>query len=1012
MRVVGLDVGINSIGFAYVDLSTQSILEMGSRLFEAAEHPKTGASLAVPRREARGQRRRLYRKRRKVARLRSLLKAHDLKVEKCLSLSNDDLSPWQLRKQALGRKLTDREFARTLIHFAKRPGFESNRKSAPSNDEGPLITGSKELYEQMRANDFQTIGSYLASLPKQRNDPESYGRTVLREDLKAELSLIFQKQRGFGNHKATNELLEKVKDTAFHRLPLRSSLALVGGCSLEPDEKRAPKKAYHAELFVTLSRLTSLKIEGKGGEKRFLTPGEISLLEEKAHSTAKVTFTQARKYLGLGDNETFNLATYRKIKDGDNTWEAVLAQAEKATLIELNGFHTLRKALTSLSKMDWEALVHSPDDLDTIAYALSFFEAEDQIREQLSSLNLTDEQVIALLKVTGFSKTIDLSIKATKKLIPHLREGKNYGEIVRSVYPDFGKHTGQLDFLPPLKESTRNPVVDRAISQIRKVVNALIRKHGMPDHFHIETARELGNSWKIRKNIERDNKKRQAFKEETRKHAMEILGYEPNGDELAKFRLWKEQSGFCVYSGVEIKPIDLRDGTQTQIDHILPYSRSFDDSWSNKVLCFASENQAKKNETAWEYMDRKGRLAGLEDFARTQDIHRSKKLLLQDFNDEKAKEWKSRHLNDTRYVSRALSGYLEENLKPNEGIKQLVRTRKGGLTSKLRHLWGLPDKDRENDHRHHGIDALVIACSTQSMVQRVARWNRYQRGTRNDPGFFAEQPWPDFRKDALEKLDHMFVTRQPARKTGGRLHKDTIMRLKENGEGAWQAIKRVKVLDLKLSDLNNLVGVEIKDGVVTGRNAALYAVLKDRLEAYGGDGKKAFSQPIYMPTGPNAKERPQIRRVRLYDNTKSGFQVRKGFADNAEMAWTEVYEKEGKFYLLPIYTHQVATKNWPDRLIFQGKDEKDWPQVDDTYRYKFALFKNDYVVLETKKGQVREGYYKGTHRGVGTIHLEEHQGASTDNPGVKTMKSFKKYHIDLFGERSEVKEKVPWRGER
>ncbi len=1116
MRIIGLDVGVNSIGFSLVDMDKNEILEMGSHLFEAAEHPKTGASLALPRREARGMRRRTTRKARKVARLRKELIEHGLDAPKIIRLKSGDKSPWLLRKEGLERPLSDGELARVLVHFAKRPGFQTNRKSAPPNEETTFTKAGNELYEAMRADGGRTIGAWLAGQPKQRNDPERYERTVIRDHLRDEIRTLIKRQRDLGNAKATERLCEDVIEFAFFRRPLQSSLKMVGKCAVYGDEgeKRAPKKAFHAELFVALSRLANLTIMGKGekrplseeeiagferqmlksdkitfaqareilgldddarfnlasyprenltraeireraeketlvettnfsssrlanltvmspkGEERPLTMEEIAQLEQKMQKNKKVTFAQARKTLGLDDDARFNLACY---SERNLTPDEIREQAEKETLVEMAGFHTLRKALGKISKMDWAALAARPDDLDRIACALSFFESEDDIREELKKLSqpLSEDQVVALLGVTGFSKTINISLRAAKEINPYLRRGVTYMEAVLKIRPDHQTRAGERTLLPPLGESTRNPVVDRALSQIRKVVNALVRKHGMPDHFHVETARDLGRNFKERKAVEAENKKRQTFKEETRKHAAEIYGFEPNGDELARFRLWKEQDGFCPYSGEAIKPHHLQNGTDTQIDHILPRGRSYDDSWSNKVLCFSRENQAKSNLnlTAWEYMERNGKTRELEAFAARQNFHRREKLLMRDFDEEKENAWKSRHLNDTRYVARALSEYLEENLKPNPGVTKLVRTRKGELTSKLRHLWRLPEKDRQNDHRHHGVDALVIACATDGMVQKAARWSRYTRGKKGDPGFYAEAPWENFRAHALSKMDGMFVTRQPARKTGGKLHKETIMSLRCNdggGGGEWRAVKRIKVGDLKRPDLENLVDVTVVDGQPRGRNAALYQVLHDRLAAFGFKNEKgaAFAEPVFMPlkpgkTGPDGESRgPRIRRVRVYDNTRAGFRLtdkttgrEKSIADNAEMAWTEVYEKAGKFYLLPVYTWQVAAKRWPDRLITQGKPEDQWDELDASYAFLFSLFKNDFVRLEDKNGVVREGYFKGADRGTGSITIENHKGASKDRPYPKNMKFFKKYHIGLFGGRREVRERSPWRGE-
>jgi len=303
------------------------------------------------------------------------------------------------------------------------------------------------------------------------------------------------------------------------------------------------------------------------------------------------------------------------------------------------------------------------------------------------------------------------------------------------------------------------------------------------------------------------------------------------------------------------------------------------------------------------------------------------------------------------------------------------------------------------------------------MVAPAPGWSRYQRKTRNDPGFFAEAPWENFRTDALAVMETMFVTRQPSRKTKGPLHEDTIKSLRTQDDGSWRAVKRIKLPSLKLNDLENIVDVDIKNGNVTGRNVALYTVLHERLTAFDNKPDKAFANPIYMPlkpgkTGPGGENHgPEIKRVRVYDKTKAGFRLsEKSIADNSEMAWTEVYQKDGKFYLLPVYTWQVATKQWPRGLIAAKKDEADWPLVDDSYRFKFSLYKNDFVQIDNKS-EIIEGYFKGTDRTTAAITIEEHKGAKSDRLGTKTLQSFKKFNIGIFAERSEVKESAPWRGE-
>jgi len=222
----------------------------------------------------------------------------------------------------------------------------------------------------------------------------------------------------------------------------------------------------------------------------------------------------------------------------------------------------------------------------------------------------------ALVESISFDKFIYLSLKALDKILPHMREGKRYDEAVADV--GYKKDVGTKKmYLRALNQDEQNeltnPVVKRAIAQTRKVVNALIREYGQFDTIHIELTREIKRSHKDRKKIEDGQKEYQKFKEEVVADFIETFGREPRGNELLKYRLWKEQGGYCAYSGFMGKDgyIDpkklIADEKYAEIDHILPYSRSFDDSLNNKVLCLAKENQEKKNKTPYEYFNDAGR---------------------------------------------------------------------------------------------------------------------------------------------------------------------------------------------------------------------------------------------------------------------------------------------------------------------------------------------------------------------------------------------------------------------
>lgn len=495
-RILGIDAGIASIGFALVDCEEAEdkarekgeIISCGSHIFERAENPKDGSSLALPRRNYRGQRRRLNRKRRRLDAVLRLFKNSNfegLEVFDRLTEGLPNLSPWQLRSEALSRKLSDIEFARSLFHIAKRRGFQSNRKHAgPNDDDGKkMLEGAEALRKAMSESGRKTIGAYLATLDKPLNKHLGYERTVTQDLLRDEVGEIFECQATLGQNKATTPLKEEFLRIAFHRRPLKSSLDLVGYCSLEPTQKRAPKMAYHAELFVLWSRLNNLRLEPLNGMRQPLNLEQKRQLEDLAHRNASgLSFAQVRKALQLDDTVTFNLVSYRK-KDikREESWDELRKRCEKTNLAHLKGYHILRKVFKEGGECHWSSLRARESALDKMAYALSFFEEEEEIRRELSELDLSKEQEEALMQVADdFKQTLDLSLEAIVKLLPHMQKGEDYSTACDIAYPpDCHQKDKRGNRVPPFKD-VRNPVVNRALAQCRKVINAVIARHGCP----------------------------------------------------------------------------------------------------------------------------------------------------------------------------------------------------------------------------------------------------------------------------------------------------------------------------------------------------------------------------------------------------------------------------------------------------------------------------------------------------------------------------------------------------
>ncbi len=1020
---LGIDIGIASVGFAGVDLEHKTVDFRGVHIFEAAENPKDGSSLATPRREKRGMRRVIHRRAVRKREIRCLLLGYRFQdIESIDALSKKGqpvpISVWDLRKEALERKLTDGEFARVLFHIAKRRGFQSNRKGAEANDtEGKkALSGAKDLQEAMMRAGATTVGAYLATLPKKRNGDGSYERFVTRDLLREEVKFIFTEQKNFGNDKATDNLLlayagnGKSQDrntldgdgVAFYQRPLQSSEHLVGWCTFEEEEKRAPRCSYSAELFVLWSKINNLRIKDITGTEKNLTQDDKNNLIDLAHKNkGGVTYKQIRKALNLSNEQRFNIS-YRKIKDDDNDWESIRDTAEKAYFTKLSGYHALKDALETGSAVDWQHWLNARrEDLDDIARVLSFYEDKKEVDKMLSVHALSETQKDNLCNITSFSKSVDLSLMAIGKILPYMQQGLIYSDACQEAgYSHSTRETKGLSLIPPF-EDVRNPVVNRALAQTRKVINACIRKHGMPDSIVVELAREVGKNFKDRKNIERDQKKNESYRNEARQHIAEILGkIEDNvsGGDILKYRLWKEQDGFCPYAGVYIAPEQLRDSVATQIDHIIPYSRSWNDSYMNKVLCLTSENQNKGNETPTEYFQRTGKkLSALVAFARQLPPKKAENLLIENFDEDKAGEWKSRALNDTRYMAKLLKNHLQESLSLKKGIQ----ARNGSLTAHLRGIWGFAKKNRDND-RHHALDAIVLACSTQSMVKSISEHQRHGKEQRHFP-----TPWENFRRDIIGEVfgkknergvreGGIFVSRMPVRKITGAAHQETIRSISKSDK---KIIQRVKLRSLSEPMLENLVD--------KSRNIKLYNVLKERLDAHGGKADKAFAEPVYMPVNDPSKDAPRINAVRIETNEKSGIEINHGLASNGDMVRVDVFQKNGKYFLVPIYVYHFTKDALPNKAILAHKDEKKWEEMDDK-DFIFSLYKNDLVQIKNKQNSYF-AYYTGVDRSTGAITVKTHDRDHSfgkkgeKRTGVKSLLAFEKYSVDYFGNKHKVK---------
>ena len=725
---IGLDIGIASVGYAVLALDHEEnpwgIIRLGSRIFDVAENPKDGASLALPRREARSVRRRLRRHHHRLERIKNLLiNTEFITKDELLHLYDGNLSDvYELRVKALDYSVTNAELTRILLHLAQRRGFKSNRKSDANDKEaGQLLEAVSANAKRMQENHYRTVGEmfYKDDLfsKYKRNKGGTYLTTVHRDMIAAEARTILEKQFALGNNICTQDFIDKylsilLSQRQFDEGPGEPSpyagnqiANMIGKCTFEPNEYRAAKASYSFERFNLLQKVNHLRLllEGKSIA---LDNEQRKKIIALAHDKADLRYSHIRKALGLDEKVLFNTITYN---------DDVSVIEKKTKFNFLQAYHKIKKVLAE----DMQKL--TTEQLDNIGQILSTYKSDNKRTEELSALGLEKKIIDALLGINGLSKFAHLSLKALRKINPYLEEGKIYNEACTAAGYDFKAHanTQKTELLPAYKEEMddiTSPVARRAIAQSIKVINAIIREQkGSPLYINIELAREMAKGFDERTQIDKANKENQAKNERIMERIRtEFHKANPTGMDLIKLKLWEEQDGRSPYSQKAISINRLFEPGYVDIDHIVPYSISFDDSFKNKVLVFSDENRDKGNRLPIAYLQSKFGAKAAENFmiwvqSNIKDYKKRQKLLKREITEEDINKFKERNLQDTKTISRFLYNYINDYLlfAPSDtGKKKRVTAVNGTITAYLRKRWGI-NKIRANGDKHHAVDAVV-----------------------------------------------------------------------------------------------------------------------------------------------------------------------------------------------------------------------------------------------------------------------------------------------------------------
>lgn len=856
--ILGLDLGTNSIGWACIDQSKgtpSGLLAQGSRIFEAGLEIDTsgkGTPLNLERRTAR-QRRRLHdRRKRRILKVRRILQSvemlpankpeHNDAAWKTL-LAKD---PYALRAKALDGKIELQELGLCLYQFAHRRGFLSNSKALKKDDDRGVLKQKTEAFaKEMTDTGARTWGEHLSRInPHEQRIRANY---TLRKWYTAEFDLIWRKQQEFYPAVLTKELYERVKEALFFQRPLKSQTHLIGPCELEPKRKRAPFALLMTQEFRLLQSLNHLEVVSPSGERRSLTSEERSTALDLLHTKGDRKFEAVRKKLGLQDKE-FNLERGgEKTIKGNNT---------NATMLKIFGSR-------------WNTFTAEEKD-QIIEDRLTIGDTDALINRLKKRWGLDDANAEKFSETELEEKYCAFSRKALISLLPHLRTGLSITEAVQKAYPAHQKDLPVKDALMPL-DNLRNPIVQRTLSELRKVVNAIIKDHGKPETIRIELARDMKQneknrvaSWKQMRDRERQREKAKAtILKETGNPA-------PKSWEIEKVLLWEECQGECPYTGRRVSLAAFLNGSAgLDVEHIIPFSRSFDNSFGNKTLCDANYNRnVKKNRTPYEaaseedlavIIDRVKRFTG--DYADT----KLDRFNLREVNSDTdfIEEFSKNQLADTRYASRLAGEYLGQ-LYGSDWRKH-IQIAKGGTTKYLRDAWELnrilSDGGAKNraDHRHHAVDAIVVALTTPLTVKSLSDANKRAPEHRRYSFYNMPLPWETFQQDVQQAVESITVSHRVDRKANGQLHQETFYGIiKERGTGKSRAVLRTELFKLTEAD--------IAKGLIV--DPAVRALVEQKLKELGQNPDKAFKDRNNHPFMIDKKGNKRfIHKVRVYQNT-------------------------------------------------------------------------------------------------------------------------------------------------
>lgn len=793
-RILGLDLGASSIGWAIVDeynneiisntdtVQQDKIVALGSRIIplttdESTQYSK-GQALTKNADRTKSRTQRKGYDRYQLRRTLLLDKLTELGMYNGTTLKLSKLELWSLRAKAANEQVSLLELGRVLCHINQKRGYRTAKSDYGDKKLGnyvnEIVSNHRKINEQ-----GVTVGQFLYNALKVDMAFRCKEIIFPRDAYKQEYDRIMNCQKLYYPTILTEETISHIRDyIIFHQRPLKSCKHLVGKCELESRKiennghisvyshnvaHRSSPLFQVCKIWETINNISIKNIDKN--DVLHITLEQKQKIFEFLNTHEKLKETDIRNILGIGKSKEWQIdKSLRNGLQGNTTYCTIKKCGVNENLLSFNLriVEKTDKTTGEITNIIDGSFENEPlYKLWHAIYSISNIEELSKILK--NKFKITDDVVDKLCQIDfvklGYSNK---SSRAIRKILPYLQQGMNYHDAkLAAGYNDVAPTKQQnrerelLNALQPIKKGElRQPVVEKILNQLVNLVNALMLEHGRFDEIRVELARELKQSREEREAATKALNRNQKNNEEIAKRIKEEYELTPTRSRIQKYKMWEETKHVCIYCGKTVNVHEFLLGAGVEVEHIIPRSVLFDDSFSNKVCACRICNKEKNNRTAYDYMKSKTE----EEF--NAYIERVKKLyeeadglsktkyskLLMSANDI-PNDFIERQLRESQYIAKKAKEMLLS-------VCHNVYSTTGSITDFIRHIWGWDDvlhslnieryrkaglthvvgeekqqveriKDwtKRMDHRHHAIDALTIACTKQGYIQRINNLN-------------------------------------------------------------------------------------------------------------------------------------------------------------------------------------------------------------------------------------------------------------------------------------------------